>query len=76
MEPGARILSLRSAMLTRACRALPRRRQSMRRGPAAWGAGQFCRFSAGSKFSKVLLAPTYSYFGEKILNGVTHCYLL
>jgi hypothetical protein len=27
---------------------LSRHRQSMRRGPAAWGAEQFCRFSEGS----------------------------
>jgi hypothetical protein len=73
MEPGARILSLRSALPPRACREVPRRRQSMRRGPAAWGAGQFYRFGEGSSFSKVLLTPTLVKKFSKVLPTVTYC---
>ena len=55
---------------------VPRRCQSMRRGPDVWGAGQFCRFSEGPSFSKVGLARTYSDFDEKIRKGGTDCDLL
>ena len=77
MEPGARILSLRSALPTRACREVPRRRQSMRRGPAAWGGRAiFAVLVRVQNFQRsYLLLPTLTLVekSSKVLPTVTYC---